>query len=168
MSVPIVSLNEVDLQPRPPELAPPGRLAERFDARLVRLGPQLGLTKLGCSVIAVPPGRAAFPFHSHRANDELFVILDGEGELRLGQQRHAVAAGDVIGCPSGGPEGAHQLVNTGSDELRYLAISTMRSPEICEYPDSDKIGALASTAMARFAYIARRADGVGYWEDEPP
>jgi len=31
-----------------------------------------------------------------------------------------------IACPTGGPEVAHQLINTGATTIRYLALSTVR------------------------------------------
>ncbi len=166
MTVPIIPLHSVEPVPRPAEFEPQGATATRFGARFDRLGPKLGLSRLGCNVTAVAPGKAAFPFHSHHANDELFVILAGRGELRLGSQRHAVTQGDVIGCPCGGPDSAHQFVNTGDTELRYLAVSTMISPEICEYPDSGKVGAYGGSGADRYTHITRHADAADYWLGE--
>lgn len=71
---------------------------------------------------------------------ELFLKLEGQGEVRLGDERHPVRAGDLIACPPGGPETAHQIINSSDGELRYLAVSTTSSPEVAQYPDSDKCG----------------------------
>jgi uncharacterized cupin superfamily protein len=120
----IVNIDTLELTPRPEAFAATGVAAEHFDARSARIGPRIGARLLGYNVTAVPPGKAAFPFHAHRVNEEMFFILDGAGELRLGAQVHPVRRGDVIACPPGGPEAAHQLRNTGSTELRYLAVST--------------------------------------------
>jgi len=163
---PVVSLDTVELIPRPPEWAPTGVTAERFDASRALLGAAIGLKKLGCSLLQVAPGRAAYPFHSHRANDEMFYVIAGRGELRLGDQRHAVKAGDLVGCPSGGPETAHQLVNTGHEPLRYLAVSTQLDPEICEYPDSGKVGAYCDGPGEGFFHLGRRDAQVDYWDGE--
>ena len=69
----------------------------------------------------------------------MFFILEGEGELRFGEQRYPIRRHDVIACPTGGPEVAHQIVNTGSTPMRYLSLSTLAEIEACEYPDSQKI-----------------------------
>jgi len=166
MTTPIISLHSVEPVRRRAERRPTGATAQRFDASFAPLGVQLGLTRLGCNVTAVPAGKAAFPFHSHRANDELFVVLCGSGELRLGQQRHAVKEGDVIGCPAGDASTAHQLVNTGEAELRYLAVSSELDPEICEYPDSGKIGAYCGNGEQAVAHMSRSDQRVDYWDGE--
>lgn len=167
MTSPIVSLQAVELLPRPPEhLANDPATAARFDCSRATLGSPLGLTKLGVNVTAVKPGKAAYPFHSHRGNDELFVILAGSGILRLGTERHAVKQGDVIGCPAGDASTAHQLVNTGSTELRYLAVSTTVDPEVCEYPDSGKIGAYHGRNDDGLNHLSRQADVADYWDGE--
>ena len=116
---------------------------DRFEAKLAPLSSKLGAKKLGYNVTAVAPGKRAFPRHNHHENEEMFFILQGEGVLRFGEEEYAVVAGDVVACPPGGPEVAHQLVNTGTDELRYLAVSTMAPTEILQYPDSGKFGAIA-------------------------
>ena len=69
----------------------------------------------------------------------MFLILEGEGELRFGDQRHPIRRHDVIACPTGGPEVAHQIINTGITTMRYLALSTLVEVEACEYPDSGKV-----------------------------
>jgi uncharacterized cupin superfamily protein len=167
MTTPIASLHALTFVPRPAQHLPANpATAARFDASRAFLGESLGLTKLGVNVTAVKPGRAAYPFHSHRANDELFLILAGRGELRLGTQRHAVKEGDVIDCPAGDASSAHQLVNTGDTELRYLAISTQIDPEVCEYPDSGKIGAYCGDDEKGLMHLSRSADRVNYWEGE--
>jgi len=133
-----------------------------------RVGAQIGAQKLGYSFFNVPPGKAAFPYHTHSGNEEMIYIIDGEAILRLGKEELPVAAGTVIACPPGA-EYPHQLVNTGNKKLRYLVVSTMEFPDICEYPDSNKIGAYATAAVGaqvglRALYVKDR--NVNYYEGE--
>jgi uncharacterized cupin superfamily protein len=162
MTKPIINIADVELQPRPPQFAPTGAAAQRFDARVGQIGRQIGAKKLGYNLTAVPPGKRAYPFHNHRLNEEMFYILEGRGEVRIGAETFPIRAGDFIACPPGGPELAHQIVNTGTAELKYLAVSTMQGPEVCEYPDSGKIGVLADSIR----YVNRSDSQVGYWEGE--
>jgi uncharacterized cupin superfamily protein len=116
---------------------------ERYARAAGQIGRAIGAEKLGCRLVVVPPGKRAWPFHAHHANEEMFFVIAGSGSLRLGEAVHAVRAGDVVSCPAGGAATAHQLINSGEADLRYLAISTMIAPEICEYPDSGKFLLLA-------------------------
>ena len=133
-----------------------------FESRSVRLGPLLGAKDLGYSYDIVPPGKRSCPFHSHRAEEEMFFIVRGTGTLRYGNETRKIRAGDVICCPTGGPETAHQIINDSDAELAYLSISTMQKVEICEYPDSNKMGLYADDLR----HMTRTGDSVDYWVDE--
>jgi uncharacterized cupin superfamily protein len=169
---PFINIDELSPQPRAQNFAATGGAAERFDALTAPIAPLIGAEKLGYNLTVVPPGKSAFPFHSHRINEEMFFILAGVGELRMGEQRYPVRKGDIIACPPGGKEQAHQIWNTGSDELRYLAVSTKFSPEVCEYPDSQKFGLLAeypasgSEPAKQFRFVGRESAQVDYWDGE--
>ena len=168
---PIINVADVELQPRPPVFAASGDAAQRFDARMGMVGARIGAKLLGYNITAVPPGKRAFPLHNHMVNEEMFFVLEGSGELRLGDATHPVRAGDIIACPPGGPETAHQMVNTGGGELKYLAVSTALSPEVCQYPDSDKFavsvyGDSGKPGDWRFRHVGRKDDARDYWEGE--
>jgi uncharacterized cupin superfamily protein len=124
-----------------------GGAGTRFGFSGRTLGFATGARGIGCSLYEVPPGRAAFPYHFHCANEEALYVLEGEGTLRLGGETVAVRAGDYITCPIG-PDGAHQLTNTGAGPLRYLCVSTLSTAEVVGYPDSKKLGALAADSQA--------------------
>ena len=145
----------------------------RFQARMGAIGARLGARLLGCNVTVLPPGKAAFPLHNHHVNEELFLILEGQGEVRIGDATFAVRRGDVISCPPGGPETAHQILNTSdATELRFFAVSTRLSPEVAEYPESGKFAVLAELATAAdgtprtMRFVGRESDGLDYWDGE--
>ena len=140
----------------------------RFEVRRGEIGEALGLTVLGCMLHVVPPGKTAFPYHRHHGRDELFVILSGTGEYRLGDQRLAVRAGDCLGAPAGGE--AHQIVNTGTGELRYLGLSNNPPADLVEYPDSGKVGVRIGAKGIDFDNATFKARGrialADYWDGE--
>jgi uncharacterized cupin superfamily protein len=150
----------------------PSPAADRFEASFARVGSVIGAKQLGYNIAAVPPGKSAFPYHSHRVNEEMFFVLHGAGDLRIGAHTYPIRAGDIVACPAGGPETAHQISNSGDESLRYLAISTQRAPEIWEYPDSEKFGVISEYASPGdaqsepFFHFFRVADSVDYWEGE--
>jgi uncharacterized cupin superfamily protein len=168
---PIMNVADVELKPSPVPIPP--ALAQRYEgARVGQIAPMIGAQKLGYNVTMLPPGKSAFPAHNHHVNEEMFFILEGEGEVRIGDQRHRVRKGDVIACAPGGPETAHQIANTGPTEMRYLAVSTKLSPEVVDYPDSGKFGVLEvlpagpDGAPRMFRFVGRAGDSLGYWDGE--
>lgn len=161
---PIIHLDEVPLEEHAHD--------DRFAGRYGHVGAAISAKLLGCALTIVPPGKRAWPFHCHHVNEEMFVILEGRGMLRFGEQEYPVRAGDVIAAPPGGRETAHQLVNTSDGELRYLAISTMVPGEVVEYPDSGKVAVYVGSApgadpSARtFNYRGRLGPPATYWDGE--
>jgi uncharacterized cupin superfamily protein len=138
-----------------------------FVADVGVIGPTIGAQKLGCSLVVVPAGKKAWPYHLQYANEEMFVILEGSGTLRYEGATFPVKAGDVIATPVGK---AHQIVNSSDAELRYLAISTMIEPDIAEYPDSAKRLMLAGSPPGRRPYplyvIVPNDATADYWDGE--
>jgi len=136
---------------------------DKFACDAARVAPLLGGKDLGYSYDVVPPGKRSCPFHSHRAEEEMFFIVKGTGLLRYGNETRKIRAGDFICCPTGGPETAHQIVNDSDAPLAYISVSTMMPAEVCEYPDSKKIGSFGEGGMR---HMTHAADGVDYWKDE--
>ena len=164
MSKPIANLAELQMRSQ--------SKGTRYGFAAGRIGDVIGMQQLGGQYMVVPPGKAAFPRHAHHKNEELFVILEGEGEYRRGDERWPVRSGDLISAPAGGGDTAHQLTNTSDRELRYLSISTRHDLDVTEYPDSGKF-ILASgippgrgMMSAKFGYIGRAESGVDYWDGE--
>lgn len=171
MTRPVINIDDVAIDERPAFFQPTGAAAERFGSRSGAVGTRIGAKLLGYNVTVVAPGKRAFPLHNHHANEEMFFILQGRGEVRIGRDRHPIRQGDFIANPPGGPEHAHQIVNTGSDELRYLAVSTMIVPETVEYPDSGKVATYSRQiapdgSMRIVRQIGRPETSIDYWDGE--
>ena len=141
---------------------------ERFAVRMGEIASALGLTTLGCMLHVVPPGKTAFPYHRHHGCDEMFVILSGSGEYRVGEARLPVRAGDCLGAPAGGE--AHQIINTGAEELRYLGLSNVPPGDVVEYPDSGKIGIGVGSKGTHYENATFKQRGrltaADYWDGE--
>lgn len=160
----IVNLNEL-----PP--ANEREHGEKFASSHIAIGAPLGAKKLGYNVTEIPPGKTAFPYHYHWVNEELFLILEGTGELRWPGGTHPLKPMDLLCCPPG-PDSAHQIRNTGTTPLRYLALSTIQDPEVVEYPDSGKYGVTVGRKIggtpqeSNFRVIAFKKDEVDYFAGE--
>lgn len=139
-----------------------------FAAETASIGEPLGLRALGARLHVVPPGKSACPFHRHHGADELFVILSGSGDYRIGDRRVRVKAGDCLGAPSGGD--AHQIFNTGSEPLRYIALSNNGAADVTEYPDSGRISVNVGLTGFHRPDASFKHGGkltpFGYWDGE--
>ena len=144
---------------------------EKFGYRRKQLSSAAGGEKLGCSLYEVPPGRRAWPYHYHLANEEAIYVLEGSGILRIGGEEVEVSRGDYVALPTG-EAGAHQILNTSNEALRYLCFPTMVEPDVMVYPDSGKVGMFAGVAPGgpkekrTFSKFLRSDAEVGYFDGE--
>jgi uncharacterized cupin superfamily protein len=143
-----------------------------LEAKLCSIGPLIGSHAIGCLLTVIPPGKAAFPFHVHHNCHELFVVLEGEGEYRFGEDRHPVRAGHVMAAPASKDRSmAHQIINTGTRDLKFLGISDLPVTDVCDYPDSDKFAVrshfdFAAPEAGGIAYVGRSANSLDYFDGE--
>ena len=133
-----------------------------YDTRCGGVSDGTAAKKLGAGFDILAPGMRGCPYHFHYAQEEMFVILEGEGTLRVAGEMVPVRAGDVIFIPPG-PEYPHQLINTSPAPMKYLSVSTQERPEICEYPDSGKYAAFNRP----FRAVQRLEANLDYWDGEP-
>lgn len=101
------------------------------------------------------PGQCSCPPHWHTTEEEIFVVLGGEGEAVLGDVRLPLRAGSVLARPPA-TKVAHHLV-AGDEGLTYLVYGTRREDDICYYPRSRKLNVLG---------ICFQVDPVDYWTGE--
>lgn len=144
---------------------------DKYHARIAWAGVEMGSDKLGFNVTEIAPGKRAFPCHAHATNEELFFILEGRGDIRIGNDTHAIKEGDFISLPPG-LDCPHQIMNSSDAPLKFIAISTMEIPEITQYPDSGKYGVFAGMPTARpmtedtIRKFYRINNDVNYWDGE--
>ena len=137
-----------------------------YTSKRGQISDHIGARMLGYNLTVVPPGKVQCPFHSHHGEEEMFLILEGEGELRFGDQRYPIRKHDVIACPTGGPEVAHQIINTGKTTMRYLALSTLSELDACEYPDSQKVSIVTPHRREGGRKLFRAENTVDYYDRE--
>ena len=93
-------------------------------------------------------GEEGAPPHLHSADEEIFVVLAGEGVFELwptpqrargGVEREDVPirAGHVISRPAS--SGIAHGIHAGAPGLTYLAYGTRNANDVCYYPRSNKI-----------------------------
>lgn len=133
------------------------------------LARETGGQQIGTSMYRLAPGKKDWPLHFHHANEEAIYVLEGQGTLRMPSGDHAIAAGDYAHFQRTAAH-AHQIVNTGIDDLVFLCISGMVAPDVTEYPEEGKLGVFCGGAPGTpdgdrsINEIHRRSNAVGYWE----
>jgi len=143
---------------------------DRFQAGRASVGSRIGAKRLGYAVIRVPPGKRAWPYHAHHAIEEMFFVLSGTGKLRHADEEYPIRAGDFI-CSPADPDQPHQIINTGNEELAYIALSHAVNTDVVLYPDSHKYGVWHGDptdphAPDSFRVFGRKDTAVDYWDGE--
>jgi uncharacterized cupin superfamily protein len=145
----IVALDEVEV-----ESHEHGDVAESWR----QIGRAAGSTLAGLRHIVVPPGAVNCPPHCHSAEEELFVILDGEGTCLLGDEEHPVRPGHVVARPPG-TRVAHSF-HAGAAGLTLLAYGTREPNDIAYYSRSNKV-------YFRGVGLMTRLEQLDYFDGEP-
>src|SRR4030067_1576316 len=103
----------------------------------LRLGQIVNSKYLEFYIASLDSGKFSFPYHFHRASEELFMILSGEATLRTPKGFQKVVQGDIVFFEEG-PSSAHQLYNHSDSPCVDLDLRTTFGIDVCEYPDSGK------------------------------
>ncbi len=121
------------------------------------LGRAAGSIGTGLQHVEVAPGKYSTAQHCHSVEEEIFVILGGDGFVVLGEEETAVRPGHVIARPAG--TGVAHVFRAGAGGLTYLAYGTRDPADICFYPRSNKI------AIRGLGLVAR-LERLDYWDGE--
>jgi uncharacterized cupin superfamily protein len=135
---------------------------EGYRAGMARFGKQLGAKKTGASLYELPPGQSICPYHYEAGEEEWLIVLEGRPTLRHPGGEDELEPGDTVCFPEG-PEGAHKVTNRTDARVRVLMFSTVISPAVAVYPDSDKVGVFTGEGPLFFW----RGSAVDYYDREP-
>jgi uncharacterized cupin superfamily protein len=137
---------------------PPG-----FRAAMARFGPGFGAVESGASLYVLPPGEALCPYHYEYGEEEWLLVLEGRATVRDPDGTAELGPGELVYFPNG-PEGAHQVRNDSGDAVRVLLWSTIETPAVTAYPDSDKVGVYVRPREE--SLLVRRESAVDYYDGE--
>jgi len=122
------------------------------------LGVSAGSNRTGINYNRIAPGKLSAPPHCHSVEEELFVILEGEGVCILGDEEYPVHQGHVVARPASSR--VPHAFRGGEVGLAMLAYGTRDPNDICFYPRSDKI-------YFRGVGVMTRVPRLDYWDGEP-
>jgi uncharacterized cupin superfamily protein len=142
-----------------------------YDGQWKGLGRAGGSSRTGLNWVSLPAGADGAPPHCHSEDEEIFVVLAGEGSLMLWPspqahrvdpdakpEEHSIRVGHVISRPPATRVG-HSFV-AGDNGLTYLAYGTRKPNDIAYYPRSNKI-------FFRGVGVIARLENLDYFDGEP-
>ena len=100
-----------------------------------------GLERLYASRETLEPGEVYNRFHSHTSSEELYLVLEGEGHIRINERVQAIRAGQCFGKPCG-YDLSTQLVNSGARTMVFLDIGTLvekGAVDVGRYPEHGEL-----------------------------
>jgi uncharacterized cupin superfamily protein len=121
------------------------------------LGVAAGSITTGIQHVEVAPGKESAPLHCHSLEEEIFVVLAGEGVVVVGEQEIPLRPGHVVARPAG--TGIAHTFRAGEPGLTYLAYGTREPGDVCYYPRSNKIS-------FRGIGVIGRLERLEYWDGE--
>ncbi|MGH8099940.1 MAG: cupin domain-containing protein [Chthoniobacterales bacterium] len=83
------------------------------------------------------PGQTPYPFHSHGAQWEFYLVISGKGLVRHSDGTTPIETGDAFLFK---PDERHQLINPAqsTEDLVLYVVADNPTSESCYYPDSKK------------------------------
>jgi uncharacterized cupin superfamily protein len=121
------------------------------------LGRAVGSVSTGLQHVEVAPGKESGAMHCHSLEEEVFVILGGDGVLVLGDDETALRPGHVVARPPA--TGVAHVFRAGDGGLVFLAYGTREPGDLCYYPRSNKIA-------FRGVGVIARLERLEYWDGE--
>jgi uncharacterized cupin superfamily protein len=122
-----------------------------------RVGAAAGSIRAGLQHVEVAPGKESTAQHCHSLEEEIFVVLAGDGVLVLDSDETEVRAGSVVSRPAA--TGVAHMFRAGAKGMPYLAYGPREPGDVCYYPRSNKIA-------FRGVRVIARLERLEYWDGE--
>ena len=127
---------DLDAIPQTNATGYPPEFADKVQGRNYRrLAPVAGLADFGASHVVLEPGAWSAQRHWHEQEDELLVMLEGEGTLVDDSGDTLMRPGDIAAFPKGDGN-AHVIQNRSDRPCVYVVVGKPAASD-CHYPDID-------------------------------
>jgi len=117
-----------DLRPFPYSFGP------GIGGSMADVGRNVGSQTIGLTIQTIAPGNLSSRRHKHVFQEEILIVMSGEGILHHGDERIPVGPGDCVCYLPSDPE-AHCFENRGSADLVVWSFGNRFNHEVALYPD---------------------------------
>lgn len=101
----------------------------------VTLHNELALTGSEVSINELPPGVSVPFLHSHKRNEEVYIVVKGKGRFQVDGDEFEVEEGSVIRVD---PAGARCITADSQTPIRYICIQT-EAKSLVQFTESDGV-----------------------------
>ena len=153
---------------RPANIVAADDVEERHGGTAKYLGAAAGAGHTGLNLLRLDDGKRGAPPHCHSAEEEVFIVLDGQGTLELWPSgapgsppevgTHDLEAGHIVARPPG--TGVAHGFKGGPGGMTLLVYGTRESNDIAYFPRSNKV-------YFRGIKLIARLDRLEYSDGEP-
>lgn len=105
-----------------------------IQATMADVGRRLGSDSIGLTIQTVAPGHFSSRRHRHLFQEEILIVMAGQGTLLHGDARIQVGPGEAF-CYRPDDSEVHSFENTGTADLVIWAFGNRFAHEVCLYPD---------------------------------
>lgn len=99
-----------------------GKFRDFSEVGRMMLGETLGLSGCEISINSLGAGMSIPFVHSHKLNEEVYIVLSGEGQFMVDGEEFAIQEGSSLRVS---PE-AERTLRAGEEELVYLCIQAQK------------------------------------------
>jgi uncharacterized cupin superfamily protein len=109
-------------------------LGGSIKGRMADIGRSVGSRSIGLTIPTVTPGCRSSRRHRHVFQEEILIVMAGQGALLHNDERISVGPGDCFCYRPEDPD-FHSFENTGATDLVIWAFGNRFAHEVCLYPD---------------------------------
>lgn len=89
----------------------------------IMAGQELGLTGCEISFNHIPAGQFKPFVHTHKQNEEVYIIVSGNGEFKVDDDEFAIKEGSVIRVDPAG----ERALKAGAEDLIYICVQARKN-----------------------------------------
>jgi uncharacterized cupin superfamily protein len=95
-----------------------GAYAQFGEKGRLMLGELLGLTGCEISVNSYPAGKSSEFTHTHKLNEEVYIVISGSGQFKVDEDVFPIREGSIVRVAPAG----RRAIRAGDDGLVYLCV----------------------------------------------